>query len=101
MAQDQKNSTFGLLFCAIILTFGIIYLFSQQLILYYHYFKLKSASYGDQELNRNIVLENYNNWFRKRIEINQKRIKTFKEVCHKYEPEIKVIYQGVFQFFFI
>ena len=89
MAQDHKISTFGLLFCATILTFGIVYLFSQQLILYYHYFKLKSVSYEDQELNGNIVLENYNSWFTKRIEINQKRIKTFKEVCQKYEPEIK------------
>ena len=89
MAQDHKISTFGLLFCATILTFGIVYLFSQQLILYYNYFKLKSVSYEEQELNGNIVLENYNNWFRKRIEINQKRIKTFKEVCQKYEPEIK------------
>ena len=93
MAQDHKISTFGLLFCAIILTFGIVYLFSQQLILYYHYFKLKSVSYEDQELNGNIVLENYNTWFRKRIEINQKRIKTFKEVCQKYGPEIKVVYK--------
>ena len=89
MAQDHKISTFGLLFCAMILTFGIVYLFSQQLILYYNYFKLKSVSDEEQELNGNIVLENYNNWFRKRIEINQKRIKTFKEVCQKYEPEIK------------
>ena len=89
MAQDHKISTFGLLLCATILTFGIVYLFSQQSILYYHYFKLKSVSYEDQELNGNIVLETYNTWFRKRIEINQKRIKTFKEVCQKYEPEIK------------
>ena len=89
MAQDHKISTFGLLLSATILTFGIVYLFSQQSILYYHYFKLKSVSYEDQELNGNIVLETYNTWFRKRIEINQKRIKTFKEVCQKYEPEIK------------
>ena len=89
MAQDHKISTFGLLFCATILTFGIVYLFSQQLILYYHYFKLKSVSYEDQESNGNIVLKNYNTWFTKRIAINQKRIKTFKEVCQKYEPEIK------------